>query len=184
MKKTKGGEMNHYLIVVDMQNDFIDGVLGSKEAQEIITKVHQKIRNFQGKIIFTQDTHHQDYLDSQEGKYLPIKHCIKGSLGWKLHQKIEEVRENKNGVVYEKSQFASVELARDLVKENIMQKIDSIELIGICTDICVISNAILLKAFLPETLIKVDANCCAGVTPQSHKDALHTMKSCQIEIIS
>ncbi|MDO4788981.1 MAG: isochorismatase family cysteine hydrolase [Johnsonella sp.] len=174
--------MNRYLIVVDMQNDFIDGVLGSEEAKAILENVCQKIESFEGKIIFTQDTHDEDYLNSQEGKLLPLIHCIKNSEGWKLQEKLEEIRRAKKLPVYEKTQFASLALAKALVKENETQKIESIELIGICTDICVVSNALLLKAFLPETPILVDASCCAGVSPASHLHAIETMRSCQIGI--
>lgn len=173
---------NRYLIVIDMQNDFIDGALGSPEARGIVENVCEKIKAFEGRVIFTQDTHDENYLHSQEGRLLPIPHCKKNSKGWRLHEKLEEIRFSRNFPVYEKTQFSSLSLARDLAKENEKQPIESIELIGICTDICVVSNALLLKAFLPETPISVDASCCAGVSPKSHLHALDTMRACQIKI--
>ena len=139
--------MQKILIVVDMQNDFIDGALGTPEAVAIVPKVEQKIREFPGKVIFTRDTHGERYLETQEGKHLPVPHCIKGTKGWEICPQLEDIT-----------------------------------LVGLCTDICVISNALLLKAFLPETPIIVDASCCAGVTPKSHEIALDAMRMCQINI--
>lgn len=171
-----------YLIVVDMQKDFITGSLGTKEACAILPDVIEKISNFDGKVIFTKDTHEEDYLDTQEGKNLPVKHCIIGEDGWMLADELEKMAEELGSKIYNKPTFGCVELSESLKKENDKNPIEEIELCGLCTDICVISNAMLLKAFMPEVKISVDAKCCAGVTPASHKNALEAMKMCQITI--
>ena len=171
-----------YLIVVDMQKDFITGSLGTKEAQAILAGVVEKVRTYEGKVIFTRDTHGADYLDTQEGKKLPVKHCIRNEEGWHLADELKDLQEKTEWKVYDKPTFGSVELALELKKESEQTAIEEIELCGLCTDICVISNALLLKAFLPEAPIVVDAKCCAGVTPESHQNALEAMKMCQIEI--
>lgn len=171
-----------YLIVVDMQKDFITGSLGTKEAQAILPKVIDKVRHYGGRILFTKDTHTEDYLNTQEGKKLPVKHCIMGEDGWLLADELEEAVRKSGFKVYQKPAFGSVELAEALKKENEKEAIEEIELCGLCTDICVISNALLLKAFLPEVPVCVDAICCAGVTPESHKNALSAMKMCQIQV--
>lgn len=168
------------LIIVDMQNDFITGALGTKEAQQITERVLEKARAFEGRLIFTQDTHREDYLSTQEGKLLPVEHCIKGTAGWELADGIKEIQMRQNAAVYEKPTFASVKLAQDLADIHAKTPILEIELAGLCTDICVISNAMLLKGYLPEVPIYVDASCCAGVTPQKHEAALDTMESCQV----
>lgn len=171
-----------YLIVVDMQKDFITGSLGTKEAQAILTDVAAKIRNYDGRVIFTRDTHGEDYPDTQEGKNLPVKHCIFHEEGWHIAEELKELVEKTGGKIYDKPTFGSVELASELKEENEKAAIEEIELCGLCTDICVISNALLLKAFMPEVPIAVDARCCAGVTPESHRNALEAMKMRQIEI--
>lgn len=167
--------MAKVLIVVDMQNDFVDGALGTKEAGQIvpcvISKVESAVNNNDG-IIFTKDTHYSDYLDTAEGKNLPVMHCIKGSKGWEI---IPELSRYADKVV-EKNTFGSINLPKKV------ENYDEIELIGLCTDICVISNALLLKAYFPEKNISVDASCCAGVTPESHNNAIEAMKMCQIKI--
>lgn len=169
--------MKKYLIVIDMQKDFVDGALGTKEAEAIVPAVLDKINSFDGEVIFTKDTHFEDYLTTSEGAMLPVEHCIKGTEGWQLILPLEKYCTENNCKVYEKLTFGSVELAQDMLAE---QTVESIELIGLCTDICVVSNALLLKAFLPEMTIKVDSACCAGVTPEKHAAALETMRSCQI----
>lgn len=176
--------MNKILIVVDMQNDFIDGSLGTAEAQGIVDKVIDKIKSFQGQVIYTRDTHYENYFDSAEGKKLPVKHCIKGTEGWLIQKDIEKLRTDKNDLVFDKVTFGSKDLVK-YIAENMekMGGISSIELCGLCTDICVISNAIMLKAFLPEVPIIVDSHCCAGVTPDSHQNALESMKMCHLDII-
>ncbi len=171
--------MKDVLVVVDMQNDFIDGALGTPEAQAIVPKVAEKIRGFEGRVLFTRDTHHEDYLKTQEGQKLPVAHCIKGSHGWEI---CSELKALCTQAPMDKPSFGSKELGELLMEMNRREHIGSVCLIGLCTDICVISNALLLKAFLPEVPIKVDAACCAGVTPQSHKTALDAMKMCQIQI--
>ena len=171
-----------YLIVVDMQKDFITGSLGTKEAQAILPKVIDKVNHYDGQILFTKDTHTEDYLNTQEGKKLPVKHCILGEAGWLLADELEEAARKGCWKVYQKPAFGSVELAEALKKENEKETIEEIELCGLCTDICVISNALLIKAFLPEVPIWVDAVCCAGVTPESHKNALAAMKMCQVSV--
>lgn len=167
------------LVVVDMQNDFIDGALGTKEAQAILPRVVEKIRTFAGRVLYTRDTHGSDYLKTQEGQRLPVPHCIQGTVGWALHPQIEALRTEQP---IDKPTFGSVELGQVLQAASREESVQSVTLVGLCTDICVISNALLLKAFLPETKIVVDASCCAGVTPESHRQALEAMKACQIQI--
>ena len=169
--------MQNYLIVVDMQNDFIDGALGTAEAQAIVPKVAEKIKSFDGHIIFTRDTHFENYLSTQEGKMLPVPHCIKDTDGWQISPVLALLCTNPP---VDKPTFGSYELGEQLAAANKKEPIGSITLIGLCTDICVISNALLIKAFLPEVEIHVDAACCAGVTPESHATALKAMLPCQI----
>lgn len=171
-----------YLIVVDMQQDFVYGALGSEEAKKIVEKVTQKVKSFDGEVIFTQDTHGADYLNTQEGRKLPVEHCIDGSEGWKLIAPLEELRAQRKLKCYSKGTFGCIELAADLRVEIEREGVEEIELVGVCTDICVVSNALLLKAYMPEVPIRVDAGCCAGVTPKKHEAALETMRSCQIII--
>lgn len=174
--------MKKLLVVVDMQNDFIDGALGTKEAVAIVPNVERKMREFQGDIICTQDTHFENYMETQEGKNLPVSHCIKGTDGWKLAPGIQAQCEAVGGQRLEKVTFGSRELPEMLI-EKYPEGLDEIELVGLCTDICVISNAMVLKAWFPEVKIIVDASCCAGVTPESHANALAAMKMCQIHIM-
>lgn len=169
------------LVVVDMQNDFIDGSLGSKEAQEIVPRVVEKVRAFQGHILFTRDTHQKDYLSTQEGKKLPVEHCIAHTHGWEICDQLKEFCSTP----IDKPTFGSTGLGQILKARNTYEApIERVTLVGLCTDVCVISNALLLKAFLPETQIVVDAACCAGITPETHAQALGAMKMCQIEIIN
>ncbi len=169
-----------YLIVIDMQKDFIYGALGSSDAQAIVPKVVERVKNFDGAVIFTRDTHGEDYPDTQEGKLLPVKHCLAGSDGWELIEPLEKIRKEASWPAYQKGTFGCVELAADLCAEYGRQSVESIELVGVCTDICVVSNALLLKAYLPEVPVIVHADCCAGVTPEAHNAAILTMKSCQV----
>lgn len=170
-----------YLIVVDMQKDFIDGALGTKEAEAILPAVVEKVRNFSGRVIFTRDTHGEQYLDTQEGQKLPVVHCIQGTEGWEIAEALSPyVKEEP----INKGTFGSTALAHMLARAHGVEPITSITLVGLCTDICVISNAMILKASLPEVPVFVDAACCAGVTPESHKRALDAMKVCQIEILN
>lgn len=173
--------MKNVLIVVDMQKDFVDGALGSKEAAAIVPAVVEKIKNHQGDIIVTYDTHPEHYMDTQEGKMLPVPHCIKGTAGWELDAQVQAALDQKAYKVIEKPTFGAVELP-EYLKENYKEEELEIELIGLCTDICVVSNALLLKANFLETKVSVDASCCAGVTPESHQAALLTMKMCQVHI--
>ena len=175
--------MSKMLIVIDMQNDFVDGALGTKEAQEIVPGVVEKIKNFSGQIMYTRDTHGEDYLETQEGKNLPVPHCIYGTEGWQLIPEIKEIAEKANSLIFDKPSFGSMALAGCLNGIHKVARIDELELIGLCTDICVISNALLLKATMPDVRITVDSSCCAGVTPESNKNALEAMKMCQIEIV-
>lgn len=172
--------MKKFLIVVDMQKDFVDGALGTNEAQAIIPAVTEKIKGFDGEIIVTYDTHSDNYMNTAEGKKLPVPHCIKGTDGWQLDKNVADVLKTKEFTVVEKPTFGSVELPRIIEKISAGDNF-SIELIGLCTDICVVSNALLLKANFPEKQISVDASCCAGVTPDTHNQALATMKMCQID---
>lgn len=171
--------MSKVLVVVDMQNDFIDGALGTAEAVAIVPKVAEKIKNFDGTVLYTRDTHEENYMETQEGKNLPVPHCIRGTDGWQVRTELQQA----DAVVVDKPTFGSRELAEKLVEMNAEEAIESITLIGLCTDICVISNAFVIKAFLPEMPIIVDAACCAGVTPKSHERALEAMKVCQIQVV-
>lgn len=171
--------MQEFLIIVDMQKDFIDGALGTEEAKAVVAKVREKAECFQGKVIYTRDTHQPDYLQTQEGKNLPVPHCIRETAGWQIDAGLPVAGAF---AVIDKPSFGSVELGEILREEDRRDQITRVTLAGLCTDICVISNALLLKAFLPETEIVVDATCCAGVTPESHEMALQAMKSCQIQI--
>ncbi len=171
--------MQDILIVVDMQNDFISGALGTAEAQAIVPKVVEKVKGFTGRVIFTRDTHFENYLSTQEGRNLPAPHCIKGSDGWQICAELAPLCTEPP---VDKPTFGSYTLAELLATANIREPIGSITLVGLCTDICVIANAMVIKAFLPEVTVKVDAACCAGVTPESHKTALDAMRSCQIVI--
>ncbi|MBQ8391458.1 MAG: cysteine hydrolase [Clostridia bacterium] len=172
--------MKKILIVVDMQNDFVDGALGSKEAAAIVENVVKKIESFDGEIYVTYDTHYEDYMQTSEGKNLPVAHCIRESEGWQLNTAVKEALDKKESYTeIEKITFGSVDLPFVLAEENDMDNAQ-IELIGLCTDICVVSNALILKASFPEIDISVDSSCCAGVTPEKHLAALETMRSCQI----
>ena len=174
------------LVVVDMQNDFIDGALGTKEAVAIVPKVVEKIKGFKGRILYTRDTHSEKYLDTQEGRNLPVPHCIKGTKGWELHPEIEAEREE---MPIDKRTFGSDALGPLLRAQDQDLKakgetgIESITFVGLCTDICVISNAMIVKAFLPEVPVIVDAACCAGVTKESHEHPLKAMQMCQIKVL-
>ena len=172
--------MQNILLVIDMQNDFIDGALGTPEAVDIVPKVREKIKNFDGTVLFTRDTHGENYMETQEGKNLPVPHCIRGTDGWQIRPELEELRVTEP---IDKGTFGSDELGKILRDLNDEDPIGTITVIGLCTDICVISNALLAKAFLPEVPIEVDASCCAGVTPESHENALKAMASCQIRIV-
>lgn len=170
------------LVVVDMQNDFIDGALGTPEAKAIVPKVVEKIKATGDIVCVTKDTHYADYLDTQEGKLLPVPHCIAETYGWNIEKNVQNALDKREEVyAYEKETFGSVDLgsALDWVWGD---NLDEIILVGLCTDICVISNALLIKAYLPEVKITVDASCCAGTTSESHKNALAAMKMCQINI--
>ena len=171
--------MQNVLVVVDMQNDFIDGALGSAEAQAIVEKVFEKINHFEGTVLYTRDTHGEDYLDTQEGRNLPILHCVRNTPGWQICSTVEALRRTEP---LDKPTFGSRQLGELLTRMDLQERVESVTFVGLCTDICVISNAMLVKAFLPEAEIIVDAACCAGVTPESHKTALAAMKACQIRI--
>ena len=172
--------MQEILVVVDMQNDFVTGPLGTPEARTILPKVAEKVKNFPGRVLFTRDTHEENYLESREGKVLPVPHCIRGTRGWEICPELETLRKEEP---VDKCTFGSTGLGEVLrAADQYGEKIGKITLVGVCTDICVISNALLLRAFLPEAEIAVDAACCAGVTPESHQTALRAMKACQIAI--
>ena len=173
--------MGKLLLVIDMQNDFIDGALGTKEAVAIVPAVEEKIRRFEGRVLFTRDTHFENYPETQEGRNLPVPHCIRGTKGWEIRPEIEALRTTEP---IDKVTFGSSELGPMLVRLNEEEAITSVTLVGLCTDICVISNAMIVKAFLPEVPVEVDAACCAGVTPASHENALSAMEVCQIKVIN
>ncbi|MGN0368384.1 MAG: cysteine hydrolase family protein [Wujia sp.] len=173
------------LVVVDMQKDFVDGALGTKEAVAIVPKVEEKIRQAKEQgdlVIFTRDTHFENYLQTQEGSFLPVEHCIKDTEGWQIVPQLQELAGDADMI--DKPTFGSVSLGQMLFEKSQEDAIESITLIGLCTDICVISNAMVIKANLPEVPMFVDAACCAGVTPKSHERALEAMKMCQIQIIN
>lgn len=178
--------MKRLLVVVDMQKDFINGSLGIKEAQAIVPNVAEKIREYQSagdEVVFTLDTHHENYLETQEGKRLPVEHCIEGTEGWELDKAFQDF----DGIRIEKPSFGSGTLVETIEHLYYVYntRVDDfyVELIGVCTDICVVSNALLIKSIEPEVRIVVDASCCAGTTPEKHKAALEVMKSCQIDVI-
>ena len=175
--------MYKVLVVVDMQKDFIDGALGFDGAEKIIPGIAAKIREFEeagDQIVYTLDTHFENYMDTQEGKNLPVPHCIRGTDGWQIRPELDALRTTE---AIDKPTFGSKELGTILTEMNEKDEISSITLIGLCTDICVISNAMLVKAFLPEVPIIVDSACCAGVTPESHENALKAMQVCQIKVV-
>lgn len=167
-----------YLIVVDMQNDFIDGALGTKEAQAIVPYVRQRIEGFRGKVFFTRDTHGEDYMTTQEGRNLPVPHCIRNTEGWQIRRELEELRTT---AAIDKETFGARDLVKVLGEE---EELDSVTFLGLCTDICVISNVMLVKAFFPEVPVTVDAAGCAGVTPRSHATALDAMEAVQVKVIN
>lgn len=172
--------MQKVLIVVDMQNDFIDGALGTAEAVAIVPNVIKCISEFDGTVLYTRDTHEENYLETQEGKNLPVKHCIRGTEGWQIRADIDALRKTE---AIDKVTFGSSELGPKLVALNAENAIESIIVIGLCTDICVISNVMIAKAFLPEVPIIVDAKCCAGVSVESHENALKAMEVCQVKVV-
>lgn len=174
----RGEKMAKVLIVVDMQNDFIDGALGTKEAVAIVPYVKEVIENFDGKVFFTRDTHFDNYMETQEGKNLPVPHCIKDTDGWQIRAELEDLRTTE---AIDKLTFGSKDLIDVLAKE---ENIEEITFVGLCTDICVISNIMVVKAFYPEIPLVVDAKGCAGVTVQSHLNALEAMKMCQVKIVN
>ena len=171
--------MRDILIVVDMQNDFIDGALGTPEAVAIVPNVKKKIQEFEGVVLFTRDTHESNYLQTQEGRNLPVPHCIRGTDGWQIRKELDELRTTEP---IDKVTFGSSQLGPVLSQMNSEEPVGSITFIGLCTDICVISNVMIAKAFLPEVPIIVDAACCAGVSRQSHENALKAMEVCQVQI--
>lgn len=165
-----GGFSMRMTIVIDVQNDFVAGALGSQQAQDMIPNLVKKLEVIDNDLIFTQDTHKANYLETAEGKFLPVPHCMKGEYGWYIDQEIEPF--TKKGTVIEKSAFGSTRLP------SLLKKYDEVELCGLCTDICVISNALLIKAFYPEKTIIIDSKCCAGSTNEAHDAALLVMKNC------
>ena len=175
--------MKHFLIAVDIQKDFVDGALGTKEAVAMIPAAVKKLKSFDGEIFVTLDTHFADYLQTAEGRKLPVPHCIKDTEGWQLDKAVAAALADREYTAVEKNTFGAKNLP-DLITQAAEGEDFDLEVIGLCTDICVVSNALLLKAHFPEAPITVDASCCAGVTPQAHEAALATMASCQIDIVN
>jgi len=173
--------MSKALVVVDMQNDFIDGSLGSAQAKKIVPNVVKLIEEWDGSILITKDTHSEDYLDTPEGKKLSVKHCIKGTEGWELNREVQEALNKKEvqKFEYHKQTFGSVEMMDDIG----VFGYDELLFVGLCTEICLVSNVLLAKAFFPNAKIEVKADCCAGVTPETHEAALKTMQMCQVDIL-
>ncbi|MBO5302432.1 MAG: cysteine hydrolase [Lachnospiraceae bacterium] len=175
--------MKKVLVVVDMQKDFVDGALGTKEAVAILDNVVEKIDTFEGEIVATLDTHLYNYLETAEGKKLSVPHCIKMTAGWLLNEKVWKALARKDSYkLIEKSTFGAVDLVDEIQKIKGEDDVE-IEFVGLCTDICVVSNALLLKAYYPECKMTVYKDCCAGVTPEGHEAALKTMEMCQIDIL-
>ena len=177
------------LVVVDMQYDFVYGSLGTDEAKAILQKVIDKITNYDGLVVYTRDTHEDDYLDTLEGKKLPVVHCLEGTHGWEIITEVLNAGSFKRpqkdlSWIYDKPKFGCIDLAKDIQNKLFLEQDDlEIELIGLCTDICVVTNALLLRAYMPEVPITVDSSCCAGVTKETHDAALKTMQMCQIDVI-
>lgn len=166
------------LVVVDMQKDFVDGCLGTKEAQSIVEPVIQYVKNFDGDVAYTLDTHDENYMDTQEGKKLPVAHCIRGTDGWKIVNGLDDALFEADALGYQKNTFGSTDLANDIKNA----RYNDIEFCGVCTGICVISNVLMAKAYVPEAKITVLSDLCACVTPESHETALSAMATCQIDI--
>lgn len=172
--------MRKLLLVIDMQNDFISGSLGTPEAEAVVEPVVEEIRRYPaGDVIATRDTHREDYLSTQEGRNLPVPHCVRGTPGWELDDRVAAALGDAR--VIDKPTFGSLELVRLLTEMAEREDLD-ITLVGLCTDICVVSNALAVKMALPETPVRVIARCCAGVTPESHQAALTTMRMCQVQV--
>ncbi|MBR5970830.1 MAG: cysteine hydrolase [Lachnospiraceae bacterium] len=172
--------MKQVLLVIDMQKDFIDGALGTKEAEAVVPAVLAKIRAYDIADVFvTMDLHEEDYLDTQEGKFLPVRHCIRGTEGQQMPSELEEAL--RGATVFEKGGFGSVELMQKLTELSGQEEL-SIEIVGLCTDVCVVTHALMMKAAMPSVPVSVDASCCAGITPEGHRDAIATMRACQIII--
>lgn len=170
------------LVVIDVQNDFVSGSLGTPEAQAMLPRLEEKLRGFGGCVWMTLDTHGADYMDTQEGKHLPVPHCVRETEGWQLAGELGKLAESFGAGIVEKPTFGSEELVASLKALYEAGELESIELVGLCTDICVVSNALMLKAAMPELPMSVDSACCAGVTPQKHEAALEVMRSCQIAV--
>jgi nicotinamidase-related amidase len=171
-----------YLVVVDVQNDFVSEALGTAEAQAALPAMVRKVRDFRGQVVFTKDTHDDRYAETQEGEKLPVPHCLVGTPGWQLAEPLDAIQRERKLPVYLKGTFGSVDLMRDLEAAYARGAVESVEFIGLCTDICVVSNAMLVKAAMPQLPVIVDGSCCAGVTPQAHEAALAVMRSCQIVV--
>ena len=169
-----------YLLVVDVQNDFVTGSLGSADAQAVLENIIRKVEGFDGEVLFTRDTHKANYLETQEGKYLPVEHCIEGTWGWELVDRLNAFAKGHSCMIYDKPAFGNINMGSDIKSLSKLDYIGSIELIGLDTDICVISNALILKAAAPEIPVYVDPSCCAGSSKARHDAAIEVMKSCQI----
>lgn len=174
---------NKALIVIDVQNDFTTGALGSPEAAAKVDAIVETAKAFRGSVFLTKDTHGADYLDTQEGVKLPVTHCVKDTPGWQLSGGLEELALDRGWKVFEKPTFGSVELSHYVADLHRKGQLDAVELVGFCTDICVVSNALLIKAYAPELSVRVDPSLCAGTTPEAHTAALRTLQSCQIDCI-
>lgn len=171
------------LLVIDMQNDFITGPLGTKETQRILPRVVEKVRAFDGRVFTTMDTHNASYLSTQEGRLLPVEHCLEGSEGWKIPEELFQALLEKDAEPEKKRGFGAVRTVMKLMAWQAgAPKISEVVLVGVCTDICVLSTAILAKSHMPEVKITVDASCCAGTSPEAHETALKAMRQCQIQI--
>lgn len=171
------------LVVIDMQNDFVTGVLGTKEACQIVDGIASFVNDYDGTVVYTKDTHGEDYLHTMEGEHLPVAHCIKGTAGWQVVDKIDQALKNAKAKEFLKPTFGSKELMDYVTELNTEETLEQVDLVGVCTDICVISNAMLIKAAIPEVKLCVHEDLTAGVTPESHENALNAMRMCHIEIV-
>lgn len=175
--------MSKILVVIDMQNDFITGALGTKEAESIVGGVLKKIEDFEGEVVYTRDTHSKDYLKSHEGKHLPIPHCIIGTEGWQLEKRIRTIKDERQSPVFDKPSFGSTRLLDFILDKAKDKELTEIEFVGVCTDICVITNILTIKTFLPEMKLTAHSKLMAGTTPENHKKALDILRLCHIDVI-
>ncbi len=172
------------LVVVDVQNDFVSGTLGSEAAREMLPRLLDKVRSHDGPLLFTRDTHYTNYSSTLEGRLLPVEHCIESTWGWQIVSELDSLRHERKSRVFDKETFGSTELGAALAEMLAAGEINAVEFVGLCTDICVVSNALLARSFAPQLRIIVDASCCAGTSSANHRAALTTMACCQVKVVN